>query len=67
MCGWLLFNTNSAIFQPYDDEVSFVLDQHAEFDLYSASSLKQESPNRHVVPLGHIILIPSQQVFTLSP
>jgi hypothetical protein len=45
---WLLFNTNSAIFQLYltwreqvsfqwdDDEVRFVLDQHAELDFYSA-------------------------------
>jgi hypothetical protein len=42
MSEWLLFNTNSAIFQLYqwdDDEVRFVLDQHAELDLYSASSL----------------------------
>jgi hypothetical protein len=48
---WLLFNTNSAIFsdiswqekinfQWNDDEVRFVLDQHAELDFYSASSLK---------------------------
>ena len=70
---WLLFNANSAIFQFLslrekvnfqwdDDEVRFVLDQHAELELYSASSLKQ-----HVAPLGHIILIPSQPVFTLSP
>jgi len=29
-------------------------------DLYSASSLKQQSAGRHVAPLGHIILIPSQ-------
>jgi len=32
-------------------------------DLYSASSLKQQSAGRHVAPLGHIILIPSQPVF----
>jgi hypothetical protein len=49
-----------------DDEVRFVLDQHAELDFYSASSLKQQSAGRHVAPLGHIILIPSQSVFTLS-
>ena len=42
-----------------DDEVRFVLDQPAELDLYSASSLKQQSTNRHVAPLGHIVLIPS--------
>jgi hypothetical protein len=50
-----------------DDEVSFVLDQHAELDFYSASSLKPQSAGRHVAPLGHIILIPSQPVFSLSP
>jgi hypothetical protein len=44
----LLFNANSAIFQLYhgenklilqwdDDVVRFVLDQHAEFDFYSAA------------------------------
>jgi hypothetical protein len=49
-----------------DDEVRFVLDQHAELDFYSASSLKQQSAGRHVAPLGHIILIPSQPVLTLS-
>jgi hypothetical protein len=74
---WLSFN-NSAIFQLYhgweevdfqwyDDEVRFVLDQHAELDFYSASSLKQQSTNRHVAPLGHIILIPSQALFAFSP
>jgi hypothetical protein len=54
-------------FQWDDDEVRFVLDQHAELDFYSASSLKQQSAGRHVTPLGHIILIPSQPVFALSP
>ena len=68
------FNNCSAIlwreqvnFQWDDDEVCFVLDQHAELDFYSASSLKQQSAGRHVTPLGHIILIPSQPVFALSP
>jgi hypothetical protein len=50
-----LLNANSAIFQLY--QVRFVLDQHAELDFYSASSLKQQSAGRHVAPLGHIILI----------
>ena len=54
-------------FQRDDDEVRFVLDQHAELDFYSASSLKQHSEDSHVAPLGHIILIPSQPVFALSP
>jgi hypothetical protein len=33
----------------------------------SASSLKQQSAGRHFVPIGHIILIPSQPAFALSP
>jgi hypothetical protein len=74
-----MFNNNSAIFQLYqltwweqvnfqwnDDEVHFVLDQHAESDFYSAISLKQQSAGRHVAPLGHIILILSQPVSALS-
>ena len=49
---WLLFNAKSAIFQLYhvknkliddDVEVRFVLDQHTELGVYSASSLKQQS------------------------
>ena len=48
-------------------EVRFVLDQHDELDFYSSSSLKQQSAGGHVAPLGHIILIPRQQVFALTP
>ena len=68
---WLLFNANSAIFQLYHGEnklifneiyeVRYVLDQHAELDFYSASSLKQQSVGRHVAPLWHIILIRANQ------
>jgi hypothetical protein len=47
--------------------VRFVLDQHAELDFYSASSLKQQSTDRHVALLGQIILIPYQLVFVLTP
>jgi hypothetical protein len=54
-------------FQWNDDEVCFVLDQYAELDFYSASLVKQHSAGRHVIPLGHIILIPSQPDFALSP
>jgi hypothetical protein len=54
-------------FQWDDNEVHFVLDQYAELDFYSASSLKQQSAGRHVAPLGHIILIPGQPIFALSP
>ena len=34
---------------------------------YSASSLKQQFAGGHVAPIGHIILIPTQPVFVLSP
>jgi hypothetical protein len=44
-----------------DNNVHLVLDQNNYLDLYSASSLL----DRHVAPLGHIILIPSQPVFSL--
>jgi len=53
-------------FQWDDDEVRFVLDQHAELDFHSASSLKQQSADRHVSTLGHIILILSQPLFLLN-
>ena len=52
-------------FQWDDDEVRFVLDQHAELDFFSASSMKQQSAGIYVAPLGHIIQ--SQPVFGLSP
>jgi hypothetical protein len=42
-----------------DDNVHFVLDQYASLDFCSASSLKQQSVDRHVDPLKHIILIQS--------
>ena len=52
-------------FQSDDYEVRFILDQHAELNFY-ANSLKQLSAVRHVAPLGHIILISSRPVFSLS-
>ena len=53
-------------FQKDDDKVRFVLDQHADFDFYSASLLEQLSTDRHVVLLGHISLIQIQPVIALS-
>jgi len=53
-----------------DNDVSFVLDQHAWLGFYSASSLKQHcqrSTVRHVAPLVHTILILSRPVFALTP
>ena len=43
------------IFWRDDDDVCFVLDLQIEFDLYSANSLKQQSADRHVSLLRHII------------
>jgi hypothetical protein len=54
----------------YDESAPFFITRaktKAELDFYSASSLKQQSAGRHVAPFGHIILIPSQPVFALSP
>jgi hypothetical protein len=49
----------------WDDDIRYVLDQRAEFDLYSANPLKQQSTERYFAPLLHIILIPIQPVFAL--
>ena len=35
-------------------------------DFYSASSLKQQSTDRHITPFEHIILTPSKPVFALT-
>jgi len=50
-----------------DDDVRFVLDQVAELDSYSVSSLKQQSADRHVALLWHIIPIPWLSGFGLTP
>jgi hypothetical protein len=38
----------------YDDDIRFVLDQYTSLDFYSASSLKQQSVDRHV-PHSHTL------------
>ena len=50
-----------------NDDAMFVLNQQAYLNLYSVNSLKQQSSDRHVAPLGHIIMIPSQPVLNLTP
>ena len=50
-----------------DNDVRFVLDQHAYFDLYTVNSLKQQSADRHVAPHRNIILSASIPVFGLIP
>jgi hypothetical protein len=70
---WLLFNVKWVIFHLYhnenklrfkliddDDDVRIVLDKHDKLDFYSAGSLNQQSVDRHVTPIEHTILIPSQ-------
>ena len=50
-----------------DDDIHFVLDQHAWLDFYNASSLRQQSASGNVVSFWHIILILCQPVFALTP
>ena len=43
--------------QRNDDDIRCV--QQSQLNLYSTSSLKQQSVGKHVFPIEHIILIPS--------
>ena len=63
-----LFNANSAIFRLYHGANKLIFNEmmmkSALYQtntlsciFYSASSLKQQSADRHIAPLGHIILI----------
>jgi hypothetical protein len=72
---WLLFNVKWAFCQPYHDEnklhfndmmMMLICTRPTRLIGNSASWLKQPSVGRHVAPLGHIILIPSQPVFSLA-
>jgi hypothetical protein len=78
MSEWLLFSANSAIFQLYHDENKLIVNEMTmrstlyktntlSWIFYSASSLKQQSSDRHVSPLLHIILIPNQLGYVLFP
>ena len=40
--------------------------KHASWAYYCVNSPKQQLAGRHVAPLGHIILIPSQPHFALK-
>jgi hypothetical protein len=56
------FNCNTTI------NISIVFEKCSVSNgIRSQSSLKQQSAGRHVAPLGHIILIPIQPVFAISP
>ena len=63
---WLLFNAKWVIYQLYHWRTSRIWWVHAKLDFYTSSSLIQKSTSRHVISLGHIILIPSQPVFALT-
>ena len=63
-CRYIMARTN---YNQCNDDVHFVLEHHAEMDLHSGISLEQQSDGKHLAPLGHIILIPSQPIFALSP
>ena len=61
---WCQFSNFSAIswreqvnFQWDNNVACLVLDQNSQLDFYSASSLKQQSADRHVTPLGVLSLI----------
>ena len=82
MSEWLLFSANSAIFQlrVYHDENKLILNEMMMMRMRSIlyktnmlswilivlGSLKQQSLDRHVTPLEHIILIPSLNQSALS-
>ena len=59
-CSYVMART--IYIQWNDDDVRFVQDQHALYDLCSASWLQQQSSCRHVTPLGHIVLNPSKPI-----
>ena len=72
--GWVHRQLSSVLAKAWREQLHsirccwcrFVPDPHAKFDLYSASSLKQQSVDRHGIPFGHIILFPSQLVLMFS-
>jgi hypothetical protein len=64
-----LFNAISAIVQLYHGENKLIFNEMMmmRLDFNCPSSLKQQSADRHVAPLGHNILIPSQPVSLALP
>ena len=48
----------------YNDNVCFILAQHAQLDFYSSSSLTQQSTHRHVVPFFPSLKV-NQSLFSL--
>ena len=61
MCKfWPISWREQVTFSLDDDDVHFILDQHAEFDFLVLNSVKQQSMGRHVASLRHNILMMSQ-------
>jgi len=56
-----------SIYIRWDDDVHFVVGRHAEMDVYTVSSLKQQSAGRHIDPLAETKLIQRHSVFDLFP
>ena len=50
-----------------DDDFHFVVDRHAEMDVYTVTSLKHQSAGRHVDPLAETTLILRHSVFDIIP
>jgi len=72
----MVFNANSPIFQLYHYENKLIFNEMMmRSALYQTNMLSwifivlatQQSTDRHVASLRHIILIPSKTVFDLSP
>jgi hypothetical protein len=57
----------SYIQQNDDDMTSASYKTNAKLDFYSANSLIKQTVGRHVAPLQHTILIPSQPDFAFTP
>ena len=52
ICSAVFVMVRTSYILKWDEEHDlFVLDQHAELEFYSASSLKQQSASRHVTSL----------------
>ena len=58
-------SAKASYIQLNEDDILFVLDQHTQFDRYSASSLYKSPLMRNVASPGYIILFPSQHVFAV--
>jgi hypothetical protein len=70
---WLLLKAKWTIFSDISWRFNemmfthFVLHQSSYLDFNRSNLLKQQSMERHVAPLCHIILLPSHSDFNLAP